>query len=614
MELAVRQFARKILLIHLLLLAALLTGVVYSTQSIESAAREQALRQAERRQAMLANQTARGIEGFYQSILNDMDLLPHADDPEAERQVLPGLLGRVMPRSPLATRGVPVGLLLSRQLQDRVSHLFVLDRDTMELVGLTRAELMPETKVKANRSDEVIVERYRAWLTNVKRQSVSRFEIIDGEGINLVCLPFGPKRSSLVVAAVPVKKIEEKFVNELNRDAGTGAFLVDGQLTTMAASRSALVGTNLEQLNDPQVKQGIRDLREEGYQGTRLLNEPFKLGDEVFAPAMVTAEPIHVVPEKQWFLLVASPLSEVDGVVRKLFRQVLIGAILVVVCATGILVSTAIQMIRSRMKLERVRHEVLRKELERARQIQQAWLPREQPSNSAIDVAAVNFPAQHISGDFYNWFDLPDGRVAIVIGDVTGHGMSAAFLMATTQLLVRNTLPRCTEPGRCMKEVNRQLCVQMFNGQFVTMMIVVVNPRGGPIELATAGHPAPLLVEGDTITKLDIEPQLVLGVDSHASYATQRIAMPVGATLLLYTDGVTDVQAPNDSRLGNEGLLKSMPARSANAQAALDSLVSAVNAFRGPREIGDDLTLVVLHLNAPAKSPARKTEQAAAVS
>ena len=149
------------------------------------------------------------------------------------------------------------------------------------------------------------------------------------------------------------------------------------------------------------------------------------------------------------------------------------------------------------MKLERERAAALRKELERASQIQQAWLPHRPPASRALDVAAVNYPAQHISGDFYNWFELPDGRTAIAIGDVTGHGMSAAFLMATTQLLIRTTLARITDPGQCLTEVNRQLCTQVYAGQFVTIQLLVLEPETGAIELANAGHPPPLVGEPD---------------------------------------------------------------------------------------------------------------------
>ena len=108
-------------------------------------------------------------------------------------------------------------------------------------------------------------------------------------------------------------------------------------------------------------------------------------------------------------------------------------------------------------------------------------------------------PRAHISGDFYNFFELPDGRTAVVIGDVTGHGMSAAFLMATTQLLVRSTMERMEDPGKCLAEVNRLLCTQAFNGQFVTMQLLVIDPSRRTIELATAGHPAPLLAEAASI-------------------------------------------------------------------------------------------------------------------
>ena len=75
------------------------------------------------------------------------------------------------------------------------------------------------------------------------------------------------------------------------------------------------------------------------------------------------------------------------------------------------------------------------------------------------------------------------------IGDVTGHGMSAAFLMATTQLLVRNTMVRLGDPGRCLEEVNRQLCVQVFNEQFVTMSVMILDVVNGQMHVATAGHP-----------------------------------------------------------------------------------------------------------------------------
>ena len=294
-----------------------------------------------------------------------------------------------------------------------------------------------------------------------------------------------------------------------------------------------------------------------------------------------------------------------------MFDRIFIWAVVVLLAITGILGSTAIQMIRSRMRLERARTGALRKELDRARDIQRAWLPRESPSAPSVDVAAVNFPANHISGDFYNWFELPDGRVAVVIGDVTGHGMSAAFLMATTQLLVRTTMQQITDPAAALEAVNRQLCTLIFNGQFVTLQIMVINADGCTVSLSSAGHPAPLLSDGQAITAVDADSGLVLGVDEDTIYQTHTIEVPPEATLLLYTDGAADVQSPRGARLGLEGLRKICPTcrptkpggHDADAQSVIDAVVAGVNQFRGARELGDDLTLVAVQFASTVAMP-----------
>jgi sigma-B regulation protein RsbU (phosphoserine phosphatase) len=282
-------------------------------------------------------------------------------------------------------------------------------------------------------------------------------------------------------------------------------------------------------------------------------------------------------------------------------------SVFVTVAVAALLVSTAVQLIRSRVKLERERAAAMRKELERARQIQQAWLPHQPPSSGALDVAAVNYPAQHISGDFYNWFELPDGRTAIAIGDVTGHGMSAAFLMATTQLLVRTTLARVTDPGRCLAEVNRQLCTQVYAGQFVTLQLLVFEPETRTVELANAGHPPPLVGEPDesgamTFKPLPVEPQFVLGVEEDATYETEHVELAPGALLLLYTDGAADAEAPDGRRFGAEGLRRALPtrppkSRPIDARGLLDAVIRAINDFRGKQALGDDLTFVAVRLN-----------------
>lgn len=649
MEFAVRRFARNILLLHLALLVVVLGVVFFASRAIEQSAREQAVEQARQRQEQLAGQTAKGIEGFYQNIISDMDLLPRGgDDSSAERTALSDAGSKAVPRTPLGQRGVLIGFILARQLEDRVSHLFVLDKGDMIPHGLLREELQEELKLgKSSRpppppvpqpaprsgpgrppqgpqvrqqirlaasgtapteQEMAVVRSNRDWLAGVSTQAVSKFDKDNDGGCNLVAFPLAPNSRTLVVAAVPVERIADKYLTRLSGDGQTTVFLVDENQTLMATSpaRPRLSAANLTDAGDDQVKAAVAALKNDAYHGTRFLDRPFRIGDQQFAPAMVTAVRIEVVPGRHWYLLVASPASEVDRVVSSLFDRVVLWAFFVTIAVTGILVSTAVTLIRNRAKLERVRMEAIRKELDRARQIQTAWLPHTAPACRSLEVAAVNYPAQHISGDFYNWFDLPDGRTAIAIGDVTGHGMSAAFLMATTQLLVRTTMGRITDPGECLAEVNRQLCTQVFNGQFVTLQLLIVDPVNCVVEFAAAGHPPPLLVESnptgqDTFKPLPIEPQLVLGIESDVTYDTQRLQLPVGSTLLLYTDGAADVEAPDGQRLGSDGLRRPLPVRRPGAAALdaaglLDAVVQKVNSFRGGRALGDDLTLVAVRL------------------
>jgi sigma-B regulation protein RsbU (phosphoserine phosphatase) len=263
---------------------------------------------------------------------------------------------------------------------------------------------------------------------------------------------------------------------------------------------------------------------------------------------------------------------------------------------TAILLSTAIQLIRTRVRAERERHDLLEKEVRQAREIQLHWLPRPRANDGILDIATINQPASRISGDFYNWFEIPDGRTAVVIGDVTGHGMAAAFLMATTQLLVRNTLPLTQDPGRCLEEINRQLCTQVFNGQFVTIQILVLDPATGRVEIATAGHPGPLFGAGESFKPLKLEPNLVLGVDSTSTYPTEEFHLAPLSTVLLYTDGVVDVESSNGVRFGIDRLRQSLYGQSAGAQHVIRAVLKQIDAFRGKVPLGDDLTMVAVQL------------------
>ncbi len=277
------------------------------------------------------------------------------------------------------------------------------------------------------------------------------------------------------------------------------------------------------------------------------------------------------------------------------------GLVGVIIAVAAVLIASTVHVIRTRLRLERARHDLLTRELILARQIQLKWLPPEgEQVRAAVSVAAINRPASHISGDFYNWFELPDGRVAVLIGDVTGHGMSAAFLMATTQLLVRTTLLRLGDAGACLGEVNTQLCSQAFYGQFVTLLICVLDLGARSVEVATAGHMPPILVRDGVATPLTIEPQLMLGIEPGLTFAAKTLPLPADAGLVLYTDGVPDAKSPDGKRFGDEALLRCLSISDTSATGLLRAVTDGITAFQGARRLPDDLTVVAVHTRAGA--------------
>ncbi len=603
MEYAVRRFARNVLLIHLGLLLALFGLVALAAREVYQSARSHTLQQAEQRQSLLAEETARGIQSLYESVLSDLQLMRpvNPDDPDSAYATV----GADSRPSTFIQRQIFPTRLLSQQLEGRLSHLFVVDKATLRTgwVGIGGAEGAPSIKQ--------IVARAGPWLHTLDQPAISQFQLFGDRGLHLICIPVGGiRKPNILIAAVPVWRIERRFLDDLNRHNLASAGLVDDSMTLVAAAHHDLVGTQLQNISSVEFKSAIESLVAEDRRGTRVLSKGFSIGADEFGPVMLTARPVRV-SDKQWFVLVSSPLADVDAVVGQVFRRAALWAIFVVCSMTAILVSTATQLIRGRARLERVRHEILTREMQEARRIQLAWLPERNLVRPGLQIATVNHPASHISGDFYNFFDLPDGRTALVIGDVTGHGMAAAFLMATTQLLVRTTLPGLCDPGACLAEVNRQLCVQIFSGQFVTMLIAVLDRTNSKLQIASAGHPVPLIDTGAGFETLPFDTGLVLGVERGSKYETHTRQLPPRATLLFYTDGVVEAQCPDDSRLGVEGLAQGLIESGSSAENLITTAVRTVTDFRRGLPLKDDMTLLAAAIE-PIASPRIHHREAAA--
>lgn len=657
MNKGISHFVWRILALHVALLALVLTVVVLAARGVYRHAREQTLKQAEERENLLISETGHGVGAYYEGILRDLSLAKPEDQEDSDPSDPSQVPETPRPLANLAVIRQAAAQLLVQQLAGRAVLYLVDEQLQAHIIGEDRPlrnymltgkppkgsapSPLPPAPAPATTPAEIEAERFGEWIKSFgpwlkslrNEPDISAVKLYsdkngtEAHATKLLAIPIinvpkptglkppVPRRTGWLVAAVNARHVEHNFLANLGQHGASGAFLVDESMTVFAAYHHELVGTQLDENSAPELLQALQQFRttnastvqavsttnesRANYNGSTVISASFGVGRQRFAPAIVSAYTVNM-RGKPWFLLMTSPLADVDKVVHDFSIRALAWAVFVAVSMTAILVSTAAQLIFSRLKIERVRHHALQNELRQARQIQLAWLPSKTKAmcgSSLIDIASLNRPATHISGDFYNFFELPDGRTAVVIGDVTGHGTAAAFLMATTQLLIRNTLPQTLDPGKCIEQVNSQLANQVFNGQFVTMQILVIDSRTGEVQIATAGHPAPLFSDGEKFHTLKMEPQLVAGVDPKMAYPTERFRLKPNASLLLYTDGVVETEDPAGNRLRTDGLRKGLFGHVDSAEALLQRAVSAVNSFRRGLELADDLTMVAIHMH-----------------
>jgi serine phosphatase RsbU (regulator of sigma subunit) len=227
--------------------------------------------------------------------------------------------------------------------------------------------------------------------------------------------------------------------------------------------------------------------------------------------------------------------------------------------------------------------------------MQRSLLPRSRPVVDGLDVGEVYEPSARVDvgGDVYDFLALEDGRLAVVLGDVTGHGVDATADMAMAKFVFRSLAREHPEPADFLAAANDVICSEIGGGKFISMSYVVVDGRSGRVAGASAGHPAPRIVLPDGSTRPLEAHGLVLGIDSGQEYAESHGELPAGASLVLYTDGVIEARRDGelygDDRL--DGLLAQrheLPARALAAAVAEDA-----REFAGG-DLFDDLAVVVI--------------------
>jgi serine phosphatase RsbU (regulator of sigma subunit) len=603
MELAARRYARKVLLIHLAALLVVVAIVGLAVKYLYDSARQQAIAHAADTQRLLAKQAALGISNYYEAVTGVMDLLQPTDADNTVEPPRPNrpnnnnsrgpnaqeLRHRALQSGPLRRMVSSLGEGMWQSIQDKATMMFVVDSendcDIVASVGDRDQQLDPPE----------IVAAIKPWLATVKHRSVSQYVSLRSGGAHVVAVPMRGPGGLVMLCVVPVASLERDVLRFINQDSNTRIAVVDSELRVVYSPDPNLRGRKVEEFGDDRMIEIAQRYQKLSQGGTEIFDHQRTFNGKTLQPAIVTPQPAKIFDEP-WQIIIASDLTSVDAIVTPVFRDAMLWAGFVMLAMTTILVSTAIQLIRTRLKLERQQMERLNKELEQARQIQLNWLPRQPTDFKLIDIAAINKPASHVSGDFYNWFELPDGRYAIAIGDVTGHGMAAAFLMATTQFLLRALMQRVPDPGRVLTETNRQLNTMVFSGQFVTTLLMILDPQRRELLFANAGHFQPLVWKNGRCEVCSHETDLVLGVDPNQHYITHKITLDPDSRLLLYTDGVVEAQSLTGDRLQTPGLIQRVNGSDSGPKELVDTVVNIVTDFTAGRDLEDDLTLVAVQL------------------
>ncbi|MEY8877402.1 MAG: SpoIIE family protein phosphatase [Leptothrix sp. (in: b-proteobacteria)] len=236
-------------------------------------------------------------------------------------------------------------------------------------------------------------------------------------------------------------------------------------------------------------------------------------------------------------------------------------------------------------------------ELALARDMQRAILPLEFPDEPGWAVHAGMFPARELGGDFYDVFTLPGGRCGVLVADVSGKGVAAAFFMAVSRTVLLDLAASGLPPGQVLAQANELLCQRNPMEMFVTVCYAVFDPRDGRLVYASGGHPPPLLRRaGGAVELLSCANDLALAIMPGMDYTERTAELAPGEALLLFTDGVTEAFSAGGEAYGDERLQDWLRRTPPDASAAdqVQALVKDVEQFVDGAEASDDLTCLIL--------------------
>jgi serine phosphatase RsbU (regulator of sigma subunit)/ketosteroid isomerase-like protein len=260
--------------------------------------------------------------------------------------------------------------------------------------------------------------------------------------------------------------------------------------------------------------------------------------------------------------------------------------------ALDVMLSALEQQMRERERFEQ--------ELRLARSIQQASLPKEVPTLEGWQISPFYQPAREVGGDFYDIFELKDGRLGIVVGDATGKGVPAALVMASARSMLRAVAQASDSPGDVLRRVNDPLATDIPPNMFVTCFYAILDPKSGSLTYANAGHDLPYLHRDGEAEELRAR-GMPLGLMAGMSYEEGEASLGEGGCVLFYSDGLVEAHDPRGEMFGFPRLRR-LVAEHGQERMLVDFLMGELSSFTGEGwEQEDDITLLTLRSSAASR-------------
>lgn len=258
--------------------------------------------------------------------------------------------------------------------------------------------------------------------------------------------------------------------------------------------------------------------------------------------------------------------------------------------------SAAVAVDTAKMHKVIVEKQTLDRDLQLAKEVQESFLPRELPSKGNFKFAALNQPALEIGGDFYNFFQLPGNKLGIVLGDVSGKGISASLFMARlTSDFQYYTLLHPT-PQSLLTQMNKVLCDRAQRGMFVTLVYMLLDTNDNTVVIANAGHMSPIYSDDQGVRRIDTEgcKGMPLGIMRDVEYGQTTFNLEPDSNITVYTDGVIEAKNGRGDLFGIDRLMTVIGKQPNNPDTIANAITDAVDGFTAGGGRGDDLTLLVL--------------------